>query len=77
MLKQMVYSYPTLNTYTYNVAIGCIHISLYNVNLDSNNYMFQNGQPTFLFWHNIQAHVPISTKVLPKMAPFCIKIQLV
>ena len=22
-------------------------------------YMFQNGQPTVLFWHNIQANLPI------------------
>ena len=36
----------------------CINLYAYILYIFSN--MFQNGQPTFLLWHNIQAYLPIS-----------------
>ena len=49
----MVYTYPTLNPYIYNLSKDMYHYVLYI------KYMFLNMQPTL--WHSIQAHLPIST----------------
>ena len=51
----MLYFYPTLNTYTYNVSMNIYHYRLY---ISIQIYMFQNGQRslhTLLWWHDIQA----------------------
>ena len=52
----MVYSYPTLNTYTYNVSMELNHYILY---VSIQIYVFKNRQPILLSWHNIQAQIPI------------------
>ena len=52
--KIIVYSYPTFNTYKYNVSNW---YTVYHYILYISNQIY--GQPTLFLWHNIQACVSI------------------
>ena len=49
----MVYSYPTLNTYTHNVAMNIYIITIMYISIKIYR------QTILLLWHNVQAYVPI------------------
>ena len=48
--KTMMYPYPTLNTYTYNVSMAisrCKYEYVLYIYYNIQIYLFQNGQPTY------------------------------
>ena len=66
--KTMVYSYPTLNTFTYYMYQLIILYVLYTTHISIQIY----GQPTLL-WHKLMSKHMYPLQ-LPKIEPFCMKI---